>query len=47
MIQEGDDEWFKNEYEVRINTNITSGSNLTITITDVEGWHETHRYSVV
>ena len=47
MIQEGDDEWFKNEYEVRINTNITGASSLTITITDVEGWHETRRYSVV
>lgn len=47
-IQEGDDDYFRNEYEVKINTSIIArGSSLTITITDIEGWHETKTYNVI
>lgn len=45
---EGGDEYFRNEYEVSLNTNLTNVSNtyITITVTDKEGWHETRSYRV-
>lgn len=48
MIQEGDNEWFRNEYEVTLNTNMTnnSGSYLRFIVTDKEGWHETRDYPI-
>lgn len=47
-IQEGGDEWFRNEYEVTMNTNLTnySGDYITITVTDAQGWHETRNYNI-
>lgn len=46
MIQDGDDEYFRTNYAITLNTNLASGDEVTITITDVEGWHETRTYSV-
>lgn len=48
VIQEGDDEWFREEYVVNFNTNMTnySGSYVRVTITDVEGWHDTRDFPV-
>lgn len=48
MIQVGDDEWFKNEYVVTLNTNMVNYSNtyLRFIVTDKEGWHETRDYYV-
>jgi mRNA-degrading endonuclease RelE of RelBE toxin-antitoxin system len=48
MIQEGDDEWFRNEYEVTLNTNMTnySGTYLRFIVTDKAGWHETRDYPI-
>ena len=48
MIAEGDDEWFRNEYEVTLNTNMTnySGTYLRFIVTDKEGWHETRDYPI-
>lgn len=48
MIAEGDDEWFREEYVVDFNTNMTNynGSYVRITIVDKEGWHETRDYPV-
>lgn len=49
MIQEGDDEYFRNEYEVKINSNLSARGrgSLTITITDAEGWHDSKIYQVM
>lgn len=48
MIAEGDDEWFRTEYVVNFNTNMTnySGSYVRVTMTDVEGWHDTKDFPV-
>lgn len=48
MIAEGDDEYFRNEYEVTLNTNMTnySGTYLRFIVTDKEGWHETRDYYI-
>lgn len=48
MIQEGDNEWFKNEYVVTLKTGMTNYSNtyLRFIVTDKEGWHETRDYYV-
>lgn len=48
MIQEGDDEWFRTEYMVNFNTNMTnySGSYVRVTMVDKEGWHETRDFPV-
>ena len=48
MIQEGDDEYFRNEYEVTLNTNMTNYSDtyLRFIVTDKEGWYETRDYPI-
>lgn len=48
MIAEGDDEWFRTEYVVDFNTNMTnySGTYIRVTITDKEGWHDTRDFPI-
>jgi hypothetical protein len=48
MIAEGDDEWFRTEYVVDFNTNMTnySGTYVRVTITDKEGWHDTRDFPI-
>lgn len=48
VIQEGDDEYFRNEYVVNFNTNMTnySGSYVNVVMTDKEGWHDTVQYPI-
>lgn len=46
MIQDGNDEWLRNEYTTNLVYYITSGQNVTFTVVDKEGWHETRTYTV-
>ena len=48
MIAEGDDEWFRTEYVVDFNTNMTNypGTYIRVTIVDKEGWHDTKDFPV-
>jgi mRNA-degrading endonuclease RelE of RelBE toxin-antitoxin system len=45
---EGGDEYFRNEYEVTLNTNMTNYSDtyLRFIVTDKAGWHETRDYYI-
>lgn len=45
---EGGDEYFRNEYEVTLNTNMTNYSDtyLRFIVTDKAGWHETRDYPI-
>ena len=39
-IQEGDDEYFRNEYSVSFEATLDDSNSLTIRVTDKEGLHE-------
>jgi len=48
MIAEGDDEWFRTEYVVDFNTNMTNypGTYIRVTMVDKEGWHDTRDFPI-
>ena len=48
IIQEGINEYHRNEYEVTLNTNMTynSGTYIRFIVTDKAGWHETRDYPI-
>lgn len=46
IIQDGDNEYFRNKYSTSLNINLSTGMSITFTITDAEGWHETKTYSI-
>lgn len=44
-IQEGGEEWSRMKYSITLNTNITSNTNVNISVLDSAGWNETRAYA--
>jgi len=46
-LQDGDDEYFRNEYSVNLSYILRAPQKVQITFVDKEGWHETKTYNVI